>query len=128
MAETKRRKLPGTEEFERREVMAAQVSMVKTEGIPTMYVNLASLSMSYNDLRVYLMEASPKEVNVVSVGKGTKATEANVQPKLCLVLTPEFARALRDSLSSTIASYESAFGQLRNAPNNDALIKSLPKQ
>jgi hypothetical protein len=103
-----------------------QAPMIQTAEIASLYSNLASLSMSYNDIRVYLMEISPKEISPVSVAGRT--VDANVQPKLCLVLTPEFARSLRDALSSTIANYEKAFGPLRSAPGIGALLKALPKQ
>jgi hypothetical protein len=103
-------------------------SLIQTAGIPTLYANLASLSMSNNDVRIYLMEVSPKEVNVVPSATGPRATEATVQPKLCVVVTPEFAKALRDSLTSTITNYEQSFGQLRTAPAFDALLKTLRKQ
>src|SRR5580704_13215714 len=80
--------------------------LVQTEGVPSLYSNLASLTVSFNDVRIYLCEVSPPEISV-QPGSTQKSTRLpQVTPRLCVVLTPEFAKSLSDALTTTIAQYE----------------------
>ena len=91
-----------------------------TEGFPLLYANLASVSANYNDLRIYFAEVQPKVVaTFVAPGQGPTpmgAGDANIAPRVCMVLTPEFAKSLVDALSTTVAQYEKQFGPLRPVP------------
>jgi hypothetical protein len=93
---------------------------IPTEGFPVVYTNLASLSASYTELRIYFAEIQPKTVVTVAlpaVGPtAIRPDEANIAPRICMVLTPEFAKSLLDALSGTIALYEKQFGPLRPVP------------
>jgi len=95
---------------------------IPTEGFPVVYANLASVSASLNDLRIYFADVQPKTVVTLPVPTTSPAataigpSEANIAPRICLVLTPEFAKSLHDALSSTLSLYEKQFGQLRHNP------------
>jgi hypothetical protein len=71
--------------------------------------------MSYVDIRVFLSQISPKELNLEPVGM--KPAEPLINTRLALVMSPEFAKMLLDSLSSVIQQYEAKFGHLRPNPN-----------
>lgn len=112
-----------------------QTPMMQTEGIPSLYANLASVSISFNDLRVYLGEIAPKEVKTSS-GTGDKAElkaelrPGVVSPRICIVCSPEFARSLRDALDNSLTQYEHFFGPLRPTPEEKQLkfLLEQPKQ
>jgi len=92
---------------------------IPTEGFPIAYANLASLTANYNDLRIYFADAQAKTVATFGapMGAGAQAiSETNIAPRICMVMTPEFAKSLLDALASTIALYEKQFGPLRPAP------------
>lgn len=93
---------------------------IPTEGFPVVYANLASLSANYNDVRIYFAEIQPKTIVTLPTPepapKVIGPTEANVAPRICMVMSPEFAKSLYDALSSTLSIYEKQFGQLRPAP------------
>jgi hypothetical protein len=98
-------------------------SVIATEGFPVVYANLASVSASFNDLRIYFADDQPKTVVTVAGPAPTPTAptiigpgEANIGPRICLVMSPEFAKSLHDALSSTISLYEKQFGQLRPVP------------
>jgi hypothetical protein len=94
---------------------------IQTEGVPVYYSNVASVSVSFNDVRIYLGDLSPKEVTVKKVEQKPELKEGAVSPKLCLVCTPEFARNLRDAISISITQYEQFFGPLRPNPEEKQL-------
>jgi|SRR5580692_5276085 hypothetical protein len=91
---------------------------VPTEGFPIVYTNLASVTANYNDLRIYFADTYAKTIATVGTTTTTQGTvsEANIAPRICMVLTPEFAKSLLDALSGTLALYEKQFGPLRPAP------------
>ena len=94
-----------------------QSASFETEGIPSLYANVASITMSFHDMRIYLAEAMPTEVEITTEVKGDlKLRQARVTPRLCLIINPEFARNLRDAISISIGKYEELFGQLRPNP------------
>src|SRR5258706_16026696 len=86
---------------------------ISTEGIPSVYSNAASLTMSFHDIRIYFAEASPKEVITQPMPSDAqpKPTEVNTAARLCIITNPEFARNLRDALIDGIKKYEAQFGQ-----------------
>lgn len=91
---------------------------ISTEGIPSVYANVASLTMSFHDVRIYFAEASPKEVITQPTTElQPKTPEGNVTARLCIITNPEFARNLRDALVDGIKRYEAQFGQLRANPS-----------
>src|SRR5712692_10799306 len=85
-----------------------------TEGIPSIYVNHASVSISYNDIRIYLSEVTPKVI--ASESSPGIPVEPLVNPKISVVFNPEFARAVAAALSAAVAEYERRFGTLRPDP------------
>jgi Protein of unknown function (DUF3467) len=99
---------------------------IPTEGFPVVYSNIASLAANFNDLRIYFAEIQPKSVVTVAApvpapepagaAMAIVPAEANISPRICMVMTPEFAKSLNDALSSTLSLYEKQFGQLRPAP------------
>ncbi|MGH7750641.1 MAG: DUF3467 domain-containing protein, partial [Candidatus Dormibacteria bacterium] len=94
---------------------------IATEGVPVLYANVASCTVSFNDMRVYFAEAMPKEVVTQKKDNTIKLSEALVAPRLCVVCAPEFARSLRDALSNSISQYEQLFGPLRALPQEQDL-------
>jgi Protein of unknown function (DUF3467) len=103
-----------------------QLGPMDTAGIPSIYCNVASVTVSFGELRLYLGEAGPKQVALEL--STPKATETVVTPRVCIVLSPEFSRSLRDALSRTIEIYEKKFGQLRPEPTPEQIkqITSTP--
>lgn len=89
---------------------------ITTDGFPIVYANLASLTANYNDLRIYFADAQAKTIATVGATTQAAVSEANIAPRICMVMTPEFAKSLLDALSGTIAMYEKQFGPLRPAP------------
>src|ERR1700730_2346987 len=90
---------------------------IPTEGFPVVYTNLASLAANYNDLRIYFADAQPKTVvTLAAPPQTTNPGEATITPRICLFLTPEIAKSLRDALSTTLSAYEAQFGAVRPAP------------
>jgi hypothetical protein len=91
---------------------------ISTEGFPTVYANLASVTASFNDLRLYFADQFAKNVVTAAQAGGGSAviSESVIAPRICLVLTPEFAKSVLAALSTTIAQYEATFGALRSLP------------
>jgi hypothetical protein len=86
-----------------------------TAGFPNLYVNHVAVSMSGVDVRIFLSEVSPREVQI-QAQDALKPAEPLVTPRVCLVVAPEFAKTILDSLSRLIPEYESRFGPLRPTP------------
>ncbi len=91
-------------------------NLMPTEGFPTVYTNLASLTANLNDLRIYFADVQAKTVATIGPGDPSIISEPSIAPRICVVLTPEFAKSLLDALSGTIALYEKQFGPLRQPP------------
>jgi hypothetical protein len=88
-----------------------------TEGVPGVYANHASSSVSFSDIRLYFSEVGPKALLLKPAGLKEIRLEAAVHPKVCVILNPEFARAVRNALSEAIKRYEGKFGTLRIDPS-----------
>jgi uncharacterized protein DUF3467 len=97
----------------------------ETKGVPTVYANSASLSVSYYDIRVYFSELIPKTLSALT--NDAAKSEVGVEPKMCLVCSPELAKGLVRSLSTAIEKYEEAFGSLRAEPTAEAVDRATPK-
>jgi hypothetical protein len=98
---------------------------IPTEGFPIAYANLASLTANFNDLRIYFADAQPKTVVTMLGLTQPVIADANIAPRICIVMAPEFAKSLLDALAGTIAAYEKQFGPLRPAPQMP--VGSIPK-
>jgi hypothetical protein len=99
----------------------------ETKGTPTVYCNQAVTSLSYNDVRVYLMEQSPSELVLNPTGDLIVEKPPISESKYCLVLSPEFANALAKSLTEAVAKYEAVFGSLRSQPTQEGIHAALSK-
>jgi uncharacterized protein DUF3467 len=101
----------------------------ETAGVPTVYCNLANVTISFSDLRLYLAEVGPKTIAVTSDLVGTKAadtkSEAVISPKLSVVFTPEFAKSVGDALLKSVAKYEEIFGPLRASKTPQQVIAAM---
>jgi hypothetical protein len=92
---------------------------ISTEGFPIVYSNLASMTANYSDVRIYFADAQANTIVTQPIpGQQPVVSEANIAPRICLVLTPEFARTLRDALAQTLSLYEAQFGALRPVPQS----------
>lgn len=89
---------------------------ILTHGLPTFYANNAGLTIGYNDIRLYLAEAVPTTVDLGPSTPGFKQLAISTNPIACIILNPEFAKSLRDSLNEAVEKYQAAFGPLRPAP------------
>ncbi len=92
---------------------------IPTQGFPVVYANLASVAVNYNDVRVYFAEIQPKTIITVPTPAPapTPSGESNIiTPRICMVMTPEFAKSLYTALSTTLSLYEKQFGPLRPMP------------
>jgi hypothetical protein len=96
---------------------AEQVVALTTQlpQMPLMYFNYARTAVSFYDLRVFFGH-----------GSVTPQGQPTFQEQLCLVFSVEFAKTLRDQLSSTLAAYEEKFGSLRNEPHLAATSQTAP--
>lgn len=73
--------------------------------MPLMYFNYARVATSFFDVRIYFGQG-----NISPTG------EHKFQEELCVACSLEFARQIRDNISSQIAAYEERFGALRKPP------------
>jgi hypothetical protein len=86
-----------------------------TEGVPTLYCNIANVTVSFTDLRLYLAEASSKKIVVNPDPAAMAMAETLVSPKLSVAMSPEFAKSVADAILIAVAKYEEVFGKLRTA-------------
>jgi Protein of unknown function (DUF3467) len=91
-------------------VPASDVPKITTqvENMPTLYFNHARIASGYYDLRIFLGEQT-----VAPTG------EARFSERMCVALTPEFARQLLTMLAHQVSLYEKVFGKLRVAPQSE---------
>jgi hypothetical protein len=104
----------------------AEVSF-ETGGVPTLYCNHANPSVSFNDIRVYLSEVTPRKIAALVPAKPV-SLPPEVNPRLCVVFSPEFAKGLAESLLKAVEKYEELFGPLRPQPDQAELTKKLSPQ
>jgi Protein of unknown function (DUF3467) len=96
----------------------------ETKDIPTFYANHASPAMSFNDIRVYFSEVVPKEMTAAQTVTAVRS-QPTIRPKICVVVSPEFAKALSESLKVAVGKYESVFGPMRTPPSTDQVNSKL---
>jgi hypothetical protein len=73
--------------------------------MPMMYFNYARVASSFFDMRIFF-----------GSGNITPKSEHTFQEELCVAISLEFARQLRDNISSQLEAYEKNFGKLRSVP------------
>ena len=101
-----------------------------TEGVETLYCNIANVSISFSDLRLYLGEVTPKKIVVNPDAGGVNALtntkiEALVSPKLSVVFTPEFAKSVAKAILTAVVRYETIFGPLRENKTQEQISAAL---
>lgn len=84
-----------------------QVAALTTQSpqMPLMYFNYSRTAASFYDLRLFFGQ-----------GHISAQGQQGFVEQLCVVMSIEFARTLRDNLTTTIDMYEEAFGKLRTEP------------
>lgn len=93
-----------------------QPNVVLSEGFPVTYANSASVTTSFHDVRVYFSDVFPKELVTDQHLGPLKVKESLFSPRICIAMSPEFAKAVRDALDRTLSQYEAQFGALRPSP------------
>lgn len=81
-----------------------KVTTIRAPNIPSIYINAIQVAMGSLELRLYLSETTPS-----LDGQSVEVTQ-----KVCIVLTPEFAKALGQRLVENMAQFEQQFGKLRD--------------
>ena len=82
-----------------------------TKDIPSVYCNQAAISMSFNDIRIFLVEAIPANVNLGQGSRKMKRRETLIKPSVSLIVSPEFARNLAESISGHLKSMPKYLGR-----------------
>jgi hypothetical protein len=97
--------------------MSDELTSVPTQGVPTFYANTAGITVSLHDMRLYLAEGTPVKVDFgANQNAEMKAQQVLFSLVACVIINPEFARNLRDTLDIAIQKYEKLFGPLRPNP------------
>ena len=100
-----------------------------TDGVPTIYCNIANVTVSFSDLRLYLAEASSKRIVVNPDPTALVMAETLVSPKLSVAMSPEFAKSMADAILQAVAKYEEVFGKLRPAKTLEQVTVAMqPKK
>jgi hypothetical protein len=100
---------------------------IETKGVPVVYCNQASLSMSFHDLRIYLAEAIPESLEVSGASGPLKQRQTVYKPSVSLVMTPEFAKTFATAIQNAIEKYVETFGALRVEPSQEQVLKTLSR-
>src|ERR1700685_4697463 len=99
----------------------------ETKGIPTVYCNHISVSLSFNDCRIFISETAPSEVAINPSNASYSQVKPHIEPKFALVLSPEFARTFAKNILQSVEKYEAIFGPLRPEPTQEGITKALAK-
>jgi hypothetical protein len=99
----------------------------ETKEVPTVYCNQANVSLSFNDVRVYVAEVAPTEITVGPLTKDLVQKEPMYHPRVCLVFSPEFARSFAKAVMVGTERYEAMFGPLRPEPSAAQLGETKEK-
>jgi hypothetical protein len=86
-----------------------------TDGVSTIYSNHASLTMSFNDARIYFSEIGPAAVGLTSTNE-PKHLKGAIRPLVSVAMAPEQLKVLGDAIANTLKIYEKQFGPLRTPP------------
>lgn len=73
--------------------------------LPMMYFNYVRVASSFFDMRLFFGQ-----------GNITPKGEHTFQEELCVSMSIEFAKILRDNITSQLDAYEKNFGNIRPAP------------
>ncbi len=94
------------------------IRFVQPEDLPSIYTNNARILLSYNDIKIYFSESMPEAGTqmLLSPGEVTQNPAAMAKERVCMILSPEFARSLQEVLGTSIEKYEAQFGKLRPKP------------
>lgn len=91
----------------------------QSQNVQIGYYNYVRVAASFYDMRLYL-----------GLGSVDHRGNQSFQEQVCAVLSPEFAKVLRDNLVQAVEKYESAFGQIKTQPNlnpTEALAVTRPR-
>lgn len=91
-------------------------TVLDTQNLTTLYVNQAQFTMSYHELRIYFSEVFPKKI---TFGVADVPTENIAMPKVSIVMTPEFGKALLGALKNSVDKYENMYDRLREKPEEE---------
>jgi Protein of unknown function (DUF3467) len=107
----------------------ASIVAIETKDIPSVYCNQATISMSLNDVRIFLVEALPQTVQLRIGGprEQSLATQAETifKSQHSLVMSPEFAKTFVKALHDAVELYEKTFGAIRQEPSVEDFQKIL---
>jgi hypothetical protein len=93
----------------------------QSKDIGMAYFNFARTTSSYFDVRIFFGQATV-------TAQGQQAFEE----QLCITVSPEFAKVLRDNLTTAVDTYEKLFGKLRIPPVQPTAVEqavpTIPKE
>jgi hypothetical protein len=93
----------------------APVTTLRPPNMPTMYVNNIGFGVGPIEVRLFLGEIVPNQE-----GTGVVLTQ-----RLAVVMTPEYAKVMAETLLQAIANLEQQYGTLRNVrPGHQPTEKS----
>ena len=77
---------------------------VRAANMGTIYVSAAQMAVGSIDVRLFLGDMMPTED-----GKGLAVTQ-----RLCVIMSPEYARVVANSIIEGLKNYEAQFGKIRD--------------
>ena len=95
----------------------AAVTIVRIANMPSLYINNAGLAVSSVDVRLFVGDQLPNPD-----GSGVTATQ-----RLCLIMTPEYAKAVAENLLRAMESFETQFGKVRDVTARKQADQETPK-
>jgi len=101
---------------------------VDASEMQSVYCNQVSLSLSLNDIRIYLCEAAPKNVLAGQLAGTLKLAEPHIKTHFSMVVSPEFARGLAKAIKLAVDKYEQTYGPLRAEPSMEDLTRAIESQ
>jgi len=100
------------------QVPEGAVTTIQAPNMPTVYVSSAGFAAGPMDVRLFLGDAVPNPD-----GSGVTNTQ-----RLCLIMAPEFAKALGENLLRSMEYFETRFGKIRDlTPRKQATDQPSPK-
>jgi hypothetical protein len=101
-AENEQRETSSPEEYV--ETPEGVITTVRVPNMPAMYISNVGLALGAMDIRLFVGDVLPNPD-----GRGVTATQ-----RLCLIMAPEFTKALAENLLRAMGTFESRFGKLRD--------------
>lgn len=83
--------------------------------LPTFYANNGRVALGFHDIRLYFIEARP----VPAKTTGAEDAPANIIELCCVIMSPEYVKALAEGLTKAVATYEEKYGKLRPRPPDE---------